>query len=506
MQTRHVTVVAILHQEIAGQSGISLVVYWAQTMTRVGAVATKNSDLQRTDLSFFIPHISIAYDFHGKVSHWFLGSLDEYRPIPGVSFLIELPQNENPEDFLNQLSAVDASFVVVVPVVENWLTWFTLKRFQHRFDYVLRPSTRLLPNWVKRYRFLRYSAIVPGEHCELLAMKVHQPDLLVFLDEDEGDSVTQTKCVAAHLSAMLNQQKYTNYFIDPLQPLTQKMPLEVYETFENDKIKYDAYEEAIDLAVADIMQQRTDQLKILVIGPGRGPLLEIAARYRDKAEIIAVERNPNCIPKLLSDNERLWNGMVSIHEGDVRTIANALGPVDLVISELLGSFGCNEACPEILSPFKKLISIPQTLTCYLTPIYCSLISEDMKRPYLLKSDQEFAVGETLPIFHFNFPGENQIEQSHSKAFAFPFPDVANALQGHFKADLYGHISISNTHLDTSSNVCSSWYPMIFPIKPAESRMDIVMTRRSTCQRLWYEWAVDGTVYNNNGDNYHVSLA
>lgn len=475
-------------------------------MTRVGAVVTKKSDLRRTDISFFIPYFSIAHEIHGKVSHCFLRSLDEYRPIPGVSFLIELPKNKTPEDFLNQLSVVEASFVVVVPVVENWHTWSTLKRFQHRFDYVLRPSTRLLSNWVKRYKCLRYSAIVPGEHCELLALKVHQPDLLVFLDEVDGDIVTQTKSMAAHLSDTINQEKYTNYFIDPLQPLTQNMPLEVYETFENDKTKYDAYEEAIDLAVADLIHQRPDQLKILVIGPGRGPLLAIAARYRHKADIIAVERNPNCIPKLRSDNDHLWNGMVSIHEGDVRTIANTLGHVDLVISELLGSFGCNEACPEILSQFENLIMIPQTLTSYLTPIYCSLVNEEIKRPYLLKSDQEFAVDETLAVFHFSFPGVRNIEQTQSKHFDFPFPDVANALQGHFKADLYGHISISNTHLDTSSNVCSSWYPMIFPIKPVEFRMDVVMARRSTGQRLWYEWSVDGTVYNNNGDNYHVSLA
>ncbi|QWU86594.1 hypothetical protein CA3LBN_000812 [Candidozyma haemuli] len=379
-------------------------------MTRVGAVVTEKSKLQEKSFSFFIPTLPLATSISKKVSHVYLQSLTEFEPLHETSFLINLPLNTPPERFLETISQLDATFVVAVPVVEDWHFWTLLRRFQSSFDYVLIQTTQIEPNWIQRYMCLRYSAVVANEHCEQLAMKGHEPDLLLFPENLDPENVEKTKELARNISSQLRQQKCLNYFIDPLQPLTQEMSLEVYETFERDTSKYEAYDEAIDLAFADLMHQTSNRPTILVVGPGRGPLLAMAAKYRDKASVIAVERNTKCISKLKSDNSKLWEGKINIYEGDIRSISKSFGHIDMVISELLGSFGCNEACPEVLTGFERAIMIPQTITCFLRPIYCSLVDENIKRPYLLKSDQEFVVGAASSVFHFDFPGSYSLDQ------------------------------------------------------------------------------------------------
>lgn len=475
-------------------------------MTRVGAVVTEKSKLQEKGFSFFIPTLPLATSIPKKVSHVYLRSLTEFKPLHGTSFLINLPLDVPPEKFLEIISQLDAKFVVAVPVVEDWQFWTLLRRFQSLFDYVLIQTTQIEPNWAQRYMCLRYLAVVANEHCEQLAMKGQEPDLLLFPENIDPSNVEKMKDLARSITCHLKQQKCLNYFIEPLQPLTQEMLLEVYETFEKDTSKYEAYEEAIDLAFLDLMHQISDRPTILVVGPGRGPLLAMAAKYRDKASVIAVERNYKCIPKLKSDNSELWEGKIDIYEGDIRSISKSFGQIDMVISELLGSFGCNEACPEILTDFERAVMIPQTITCFLRPIYCSLVDETIKRPYLLKSDQEFVVGAASSVFHFEFPGSNNLDQLWLADIEFVFPDVANALQGYFKADLYGHVSISNMYVDASTYVCSSWYPMIFPMKPVESRMAVTMARRSDNTKLWYEWSVNEEIHNQQGDQYSISLA
>jgi type II protein arginine methyltransferase len=44
---------------------------------------------------------------------------------------------------------------------------------------------------------------------------------------------------------------YRNYLQSPLQPLADNLESATYETFENDSIKYDLYEESMYLAMLD---------------------------------------------------------------------------------------------------------------------------------------------------------------------------------------------------------------------------------------------------------------
>lgn len=470
---------------------------------------SKDSHFQLRGIDFFIPCFSLACADPKKVSHIFLEDLNQYVPDPGISYLIRLPDGMEPSEFLSQLSSMDASFVVVVPVIENWHYWNVLQQFQDRVDYVLDARSQLSSEWMERFKSLKFTAVtIISPSFETLALKKTQPDLLLLPTDLDVEGVAKGREHATALTQKSMQEQYINFFIDPLQPLTQEMPLEVYETFEQDEAKYEAYEEAIDLAVADILnQKKKDRLTILVVGPGKGPLLAFAAKYMDSADIIAVEKNPKCIPVLHEHNKTMWKNNITIIEGDIRDIILTLGPVDLAISELIGSFGCNEACPEILNSFSNAdtIMIPQSLTSYIRPIFCELGSLLGKRPYLLKSDERYWVDDLKQAFRFTFPGTNDLNQRVAHHFRFNHPDDANALEGHFKADLYGHISITSTRLDSSAYVCSSWYPMVFSIPLVNASLSLVMERKSTSERLWYEWTVNETVYNRGGEDYFVPL-
>jgi protein arginine N-methyltransferase 5 len=144
---------------------------------------------------------------------------------------------------------------------------------------------------------------------------------------------------------------------------------------------------------------------IFVVGAGRGPLVNSALKAIEKVNasnksvlgkiscfviqprIIAVEKNPSAILYLnsLKKSDPRWSD-VEVIECDMRyasqdpLLAKMIDghdsyKADIVVSELLGSFGDNELSPECLDGFQKSglmkesgISIPQKYTSYLAPV------------------------------------------------------------------------------------------------------------------------------------------
>ena len=90
---------------------------------------------------------------------------------------------------------------------------------------------------------------------------------------------------------------------------------------------------------------------ICVAGAGRGPLvarcLSAVERAKREAFIYAVEKNPNAFVTLQERKEREWGEKVQLIFGDMRTLP-VPEKVDILVSELLGSFGDNELSPECL--------------------------------------------------------------------------------------------------------------------------------------------------------------
>ncbi|KAJ1345800.1 hypothetical protein KIN20_000416 [Parelaphostrongylus tenuis] len=145
----------------------------------------------------------------------------------------------------------------------------------------------------------------------------------------------------------------------PLQPLADNLDSCVYNTFEQDPVKYKRYREAVESAVHDFGESssRPEHLVLYVLGAGRGPLVTCSieaernynARFRSKRDrlqliIYVVEKNPNAIVTLRYMNQKVWRNRCVIIESDMRTIPaiatkEGYPQPDIIVSELLGSLG-----------------------------------------------------------------------------------------------------------------------------------------------------------------------
>ncbi len=207
---------------------------------------------------------------------------------------------------------------------------------------------------------------------------------------------------------------FQDWLQSPLQPLSDNLESITYEVFEGDPVKYWQYEQAITEALRDWSAQKKptsspDGVVIAVAGSGRGPLVTRALRASEKTgvpvRVWAVEKNPNAYVYLLRQNQKEWGGRVAVVKTDMRAWKGPLvadpgadgrggptttpasppvhGKVDILVSELLGSFGDNELSPECLDGIQHVlapghgISIPQSYTAHVTPIATPRIYADI---------------------------------------------------------------------------------------------------------------------------------
>lgn len=167
------------------------------------------------------------------------------------------------------------------------------------------------------------------------------------------------RSVAAGLTAEDMQMRgYADYLQAPLQPLFDNLEGQTYATFEADAIKYDRYEEAVFQALRTL--PRTASTLIWVCGAGRGPLvsrcIEAGRRAVRTVRIVALEKNANAIVGLRNRAVSEWGAdVVTVEMGDMRTVNVPEQKADIVVSELLGSFGDNELSPECLDGAMRLL-------------------------------------------------------------------------------------------------------------------------------------------------------
>ena len=316
-------------------------------------------------------------------------------------------------------------------------------------------------------------------------------------------------------------KSYQDFLQDPLQPLTENLESVTYEVFEKDPVKYDSYERAIERSMRDWrdfarpVSGRDGRITVAVVGAGRGPLVDRALRAaraaRVKVDVWAVEKNPAAVLHLQRRNAEEWNDSVHIEESDMRSwrgpgyakptdgsngdaslpsIPATFHPsdryetcsIDILVSELLGSFADNELSPECLDGVQHLlntshgVSIPASYSAHYTPIAAPRVYADigdrpaasgkLKDPYqipyvvwlhsidYISADQESQGSEVTdyrrPIVHkaWEFHHPNPIvsvrgarENWHNSRFSrvvFPCPHrgVCHGLGGYFEAVLY----------------------------------------------------------------------
>jgi len=253
-----------------------------------------------------------------------------------------------------------------------------------------------------------------GTYCLPYLQYIHhirqRPECLAALDSD----VAQAE--AAYLDSLQR----------PLQPLADHLENQMYETFERDPIKYVQYREACLRAMDAILlarQQSADAnnmtdgtehhnhhnhhpIVVVVAGAGRGPLVTAALEALEailhrvvqqgdattsslpRIIVHAIEKNPSAVVYLhaMVAGDPLWKKhTIHVLHQDIRLVTQQqltqpntvllTNKADIVISELLGSFGCNELSPECLQVLlssdvckSTTLSIPMKYTSYLAPV------------------------------------------------------------------------------------------------------------------------------------------
>nr|RBQ89942.1 hypothetical protein FVER53263_11418 [Fusarium verticillioides] len=195
---------------------------------------------------------------------------------------------------------------------------------------------------------------------------------------------------------------FQDWLQSPLQPLSDNLESATYEVFEGDPVKYSQYEIAVFEALTEWKELKKPTSKdgkvvVAVAGSGRGPLVTRALKASEDAgvpiDMWAVEKNPNAYVYLLRQNDLVWGGKVKVVKTDMRAWKGPIvsedengpvyGKVDILISELLGSFGDNELSPECLDGIQHVmstphgISIPSSYTAHLSPISTPKIHADI---------------------------------------------------------------------------------------------------------------------------------
>ncbi|BBN09504.1 type II protein arginine methyltransferase [Marchantia polymorpha subsp. ruderalis] len=333
---------------------------------------------------------------------------------------------------------------------------------------------------------------------------------------------------------------YRDFLQAPLQPLMDNLEAQTYETFEKDSTKYSQYQKAVRAALLDRVPDRkvaTTTTVLMVVGAGRGPLvrasLQAAEETGRKLRVYAVEKNPNAVVTLHSLIKlEGWEDVVTVISCDMRRW-NAPEQADILVSELLGSFGDNELSPECLDGAQRFlkkdgISIPSSYTSFIGPITASKLHNDVKSyadlahfetAYVVKFHSVARLAPPQPVFTFDHPNlETLMDNKRYVKLKFELsPDTGSALVhgfgGYFDAVLYKDVHLGIEPSTATPNMFS-WFAIFFPLRkpiyiPAGSVLELHFWRCVGPTKVWYEWAVTAPsvspVHNVNGRSYWVGL-
>jgi len=322
--------------------------------------------------------------------------------------------------------------------------------------------------------------------------------------------------------------QYEDDIQPPMQSSSDHLGAPLYEGVEKDSVKYQCYERAITHALKDWDEKQKPtsapdkRVVIAVVGPGQVPLitraLQASAMIKVPIDIWAVEKNPHTYAILERHNKNDWGDVVNIVHSDIRawkgpprssSDATDVGneKVDILVSELLGSFADNELSPEYIDGIQHVLaaphglSIPSSYSAHLTPILAPRIYGQISRAALTNStayDTAYCVSlHTIDYLAISVPGHPYIQQAWE--FMHPLPSltlstpeagankhnkrhsrlrftcknrgVVNGIAGYLEAVLYDggtdnlvELSTRPDNIDKKSQNMLSWFPMFFPLK------------------------------------------
>jgi protein arginine N-methyltransferase 5 len=270
---------------------------------------------------------------------------------------------------------------------------------------------------------------------------------------------------------------------------------------------------------------------LMVVGAGRGPLVRASIAAAEAVgrplRVYALEKNPAALVHVQAMVARHpgWSRVVTIVGADMRDW-DPPEPADVLVSELLGSFGDNELSPECLDGAQRRllrpggVSIPASYTSYLAPCAASKLweaaraykdLEHLETPYVVRPHRHALLSPPRRVFRFAHPnpaagfygggggcqaaaaaaGASSAaaataaaaaaattttttttaagpDNSRRAALAFPRrrdqgPAVCHGLIGYFSCVLYKHVTLS-THPRDHTPSMASWFPIYFPLR------------------------------------------
>ncbi|CCK68573.1 protein arginine N-methyltransferase KNAG_0B01260 [Huiozyma naganishii CBS 8797] len=466
----------------------------------------------------------------------------------------------------------------------TWELWHTIRKLCH-YHPNLTISLALprvkTPGFVLRRwlcepvscLLISSSIFVPNHHNYPVLNKFNQNVILKF-QEVNGNSQIQSNdlCMLLHgMEKYSNQVKggansyldYVNFLLKkgdklilseriqglhepkllpPLKPNSENLNNEVYSVFERDSAKYDMYEKAISKALSKVnfstVTDATSPFIILVAGAGRGGLVDrvfhVASTNNilSKVKIIALEKNAQAYLFLQKRNYEKWNNIVELINRNMFDWSSMSIKVDLCVSELLGSFGCNELSPECLMNIQRYhskpttIYIPQSYTSCIAPITCPLFYQKMSSdlsstefmespwvahnvPYQILSSR---VNE-LWTFQHPLPRDENFNRSVLTEFKIKHRVELHGFIGYFVARLYDDecvlsiipdkvpIKTSNGTFHDFSHTENlvSWSPMVFPLRQPvtiadDTEIQLLISRTASGDKTWYEWSFESFIY------------
>ncbi|CAH0383631.1 unnamed protein product [Bemisia tabaci] len=334
---------------------------------------------------------------------------------------------------------------------------------------------------------------------------------------------------------------YEDYLQCPLQPLSDNLESQTYEVFEKDPIKYREYQRAVYQALLDRVSEEnasTVVTVVMVLGAGRGPLVRASLNAAELAnrliKVYAVEKNPNAIVTLEAHCEESWKNQVTVISCDMRDW-NPPEMADIIVSELLGSFGDNELSPECLDGAQRLlkedgISIPSSYTSFLAPVQSSKLYNEVRlskdigklpisqfeTPYVVHQRNKYTISGSQALFTFHHP--NKVEKPDNTRYGTLKFDITqdcvlHGFAGFFETVLYKDVLLSIVP-ETYSTGMISWFPIFFPIlepiqlKPSDELV-VHFWRLLNKKNVWFEWTISKPVplpiHNPNGRSYTIGL-
>lgn len=197
-----------------------------------------------------------------------------------------------------------------------------------------------------------------------------------------------------------------------------------YEALERDTAKYFLYYCAINAACSDFAKERPNTIiNILVLGPGRGRLVEYSIDCLNmnnlKGVIQVIESNVSCCnvleekysdvtnvyvhpPMTIRDSDEILSYIQSKSASSSIKLLSKDKNIDIIVSELFGSFPDNEFMPEILRTCielfgtEKCFSIPAEYESFIMPVF----SAELQRYF---GDYESSNGCVESLFVLGLP-------------------------------------------------------------------------------------------------------